>query len=39
MLGDYGYIGVGIFLLALMARSWPFAVDWTLAGLNLHAVG
>jgi hypothetical protein len=31
-------IGVGIFLLALGAVL-AFAVDWTLAGLNLHAVG
>jgi hypothetical protein len=31
-------IGVGIFLLALGAIL-TFAVDWTLAGLNLHAVG
>jgi uncharacterized protein DUF6458 len=31
-------IGVGIFLLALGAVL-AFAVDWTLAGLDLHAVG
>ena len=31
-------IGVGIFLLALGAIL-TFAVDWTLAGLDLHAVG
>jgi hypothetical protein len=31
-------IGVGIFLLALGAIL-AFAVDWTLAGLDLHAVG
>jgi hypothetical protein len=31
-------IGVGIFLLAFGAVL-AFAVDWTLAGLDLHAVG
>ena len=40
-IAGYAYvmgIGVGIFLLAIGAVL-AFAVDWTLAGLDLHAVG